>query len=129
VSIGALAVLTGATARRICVASFTSGVPVGLAVALRDGSIKCALVFYGAPEPALLQPGSPPIFAAKAGRDSEEINDAFDALHRRAQAIGADVQVVTHESACTASTCGITMLGRARSSDRRWRSCVPASKT
>jgi hypothetical protein len=87
----------GVDARRICVASFSGGVPVGLGVALRDGSIRCALVFYGAPEPALLQPDSPPIFAAKAGLDSEVINDAIDALHRRAQEIGARVQVVTHE--------------------------------
>jgi acetyl esterase/lipase len=88
----------GVTARRMCVASFSGGVPVGLAVALRDGSIKCALVFYGAPDAALLRPDSPPIFAAKAGLDSEEINEAIDALQRQAQEIGADVQVVTHET-------------------------------
>jgi dienelactone hydrolase len=86
----------GVDSRRICVASFSGGVPVGLDVALRDGSIACALVFYGAPEPALLRSDSPPIFAAKAGLDSEVINDAIDALHERAQEIGATVHVVTH---------------------------------
>jgi dienelactone hydrolase len=86
----------GVDARRICVASFSGGVPVGLGVALRDGSIKCALVFYGAPEPDLLQPDSPAIFAAKAGLDSDVINDAIDSLRRRAVEIGAHVQVVTH---------------------------------
>ena len=86
----------GVDPRRICVASFSGGVPIGLGVALRDGAIKCALVFYGAPEPALLRPDSPPIFAAKAGQDSEDINDAIDALRERAQEIGAAVQVVTH---------------------------------
>ena len=87
----------GVDARRICVASFSGGVPLGLGAALRDGSIKCALVFYGAPQPALLQSDSPPIFVAKAGLDSEVINDAIDAFQRRAQEIGASVQVVTHE--------------------------------
>jgi dienelactone hydrolase len=86
----------GVDKRRICIASYSGGVPAGLAVALRDGSIRCALIFYGAPEPRLLRPDSPPIFAAKAGLDSGFINDAVDALHRRAQEIGASVQVVTH---------------------------------
>jgi acetyl esterase/lipase len=86
----------GVDSRRICVASFSGGVPVGLGVALRDGSIKCALVFYGEPDPTLLRPDSPPIFAAKAGLDSEVINGAIDALQQRAQEIGATVQVVTH---------------------------------
>ena len=86
----------GVDSRRICVASFSGGVPVGLGVALRDGSLECALVFYGAPEPALLRSDSPPIFAAKAGLDSEVINGAIDALEQRAQEIGATVQVVTH---------------------------------
>ena len=86
----------GVDSRRICVASFSGGVPVGLGVALRDGSIECALVFYGAPEPALLRSDSPPIFAAKAGLDSEVINDAIDAMEQRAHELGATVQVVTH---------------------------------
>jgi dienelactone hydrolase len=78
------------------VASFSGGVPVGLDVALRDGSIACALVFYGAPEPALLRSDSPPIFVAKAGLDSKDITEAIDALQKRAQELGATVQVVTH---------------------------------
>jgi dienelactone hydrolase len=86
----------GIDRRRICVASFSAGVPVGLGVALRDRSIKCALVFYGPPEPSLLRTNSPPIFVAKAGLDSASINDAIDSLQRRAREIGANVQVVTH---------------------------------
>jgi dienelactone hydrolase len=86
----------GVDQRRICLASFSGGVPTGLAVALEDRSIRCALIFYGAPEPRRLRPDSPPIFAAKAGLDSEFINDAIDVLNRRAQEIGASVQVVIH---------------------------------
>jgi dienelactone hydrolase len=86
----------GVDSRRVCVASFSGGVPVGLGAALRDGAIECALVFYGAPEPALLRSDSPPIFVAKAGLDSKDINEAIDALQQRAQELGATVQVVTH---------------------------------
>jgi Dienelactone hydrolase family len=86
----------GVDSRRICVASFSGGVPVGLGVSLRDGAIKCALAFYGASEPALLRSDSPPIFVAKAGLDSKVINEAIDALQQRAQELGATVQVVTH---------------------------------
>jgi dienelactone hydrolase len=89
---GALGVDPG----RICIASFSGGVPIGLRVALLDGSIACALVFYGEPDPALLRAASPPIFAAKAGLDADYVNDALDRLRERALEIGATVELVTH---------------------------------
>jgi hypothetical protein len=44
----------------------------------------------------LLRRDSPPIFAARAGLDLDDVNDAADSLRRRALAIGADVRVVSH---------------------------------
>jgi dienelactone hydrolase len=79
-----------------CVASFSGGVEDGLAVALSDDRVGCALAFYGAPDAARLEPDSPSTFIAKAGFDSSHINDAIDAYVERAKTIGADVRLVVH---------------------------------
>jgi acetyl esterase/lipase len=86
----------GVDARRICVASFSGGVPIGFRVALRDPQIRCVLGFYGAPNPRLLRRGSPPVFIAKAGFDSRWINNAISAFKRRGVNVRASVRVVTH---------------------------------
>jgi predicted esterase len=74
----------GVDARRMCVASFSGGVPIGFRVALRDPRIRCVLGFYGAPSPRVLRRGRPPVFIAKAGLDSSRINSAISAFKRRA---------------------------------------------
>jgi acetyl esterase/lipase len=86
----------GVDGSRLCVASFSGGVAAGLTVALSDDRVRCALGFYGAPDPALLEPDSPPTFVAKAGLDASYINDAIDAYLARAKTIGADVRLVVH---------------------------------
>jgi acetyl esterase/lipase len=86
----------GVDPRRICVASFSGGVPLGFRVALRDARIRCVLGFYGAPTTRLLRRGGPPVFVAKAGLDSSTINNAIAAFKRRAVQLRAKVRVVTH---------------------------------
>jgi acetyl esterase/lipase len=88
----------GVDADRICVASFSGGVSAGLTAALRDERVRCALAFYGAPDPKVLRADSAPTFVAKAGLDSAFINGAIDAYVARAKAIGADVRLVVHPS-------------------------------
>jgi acetyl esterase/lipase len=90
------AVTLGVDARRICVASFSGGVPIGFRAALRDARIRCVLGFYGAPSPRLIRRGRPPVFIGKAGLDSSVINDAINAFKRRAVRLRAKVRVVTH---------------------------------
>jgi acetyl esterase/lipase len=89
----------GIDGSRLCVASFSGGVAAGLAAALTDGRVRCALAFYGAPDPARLEPDAPPTFIAKAGLDSSFINGAIDAYLARAKTIGADVRLVVHRRA------------------------------
>jgi dienelactone hydrolase len=89
----------GVDGSRLCVASFSGGVGAGLAAALSDDRVRCALALYGAPDPASLEPDSPPTFVAKAGRDSSYINEAIDAYVARAHALGADVRLVVHPRA------------------------------
>jgi dienelactone hydrolase len=86
----------GVDGRRLCVASFSGGVAPGLTAALGDDRVRCALVFYGAPDPRRLERRSPPTLVAKAGLDSSYINRAIDAYAARAKAIGADVRLVVH---------------------------------
>jgi dienelactone hydrolase len=89
----------GVDGSRVCVASFSGGVPAGLTVALTDGDVRCALAFYEAPDTAVLEADSPPTFIAKAGLDSSFSNDAIDAYVTRAQGLGADVQIAVHPQA------------------------------
>jgi acetyl esterase/lipase len=86
----------GVDGSRLCVASFSGGVAAGLTAALRDGRVRCALAFYGAPDPKVLRADSPPTFLAKAALDSSFVNDAIDAYVARAKAIAADVRLVVH---------------------------------
>jgi dienelactone hydrolase len=89
----------GVDGSRLCVASFSGGVAAGLTAALGDDRVRCALAFYGAPDPARLDRRSPPTFVAKAGLDSSYINRAIDAYVARAKARGADVRLVVHPRA------------------------------
>ena len=86
----------GVDGGRLCVASFSGGVAAGLTAALRDGRVRCALAFYGAPDPRVLSADSPPTFVAKAALDSPFVNDAIDAYVKRAKTVGADVRLVVH---------------------------------
>jgi dienelactone hydrolase len=89
----------GVDGRRLCVASFSGGVAAGLTVAVRDSAVRCALAFYGAPDPKPLEHDSPPTFVAKGGLDNSFINNAINAYVARAKAIGADVRLVVHPRA------------------------------
>jgi acetyl esterase/lipase len=89
----------GIDGSRVCVASFSGGVAAGLAAALADDRMRCALAFYGAPDPTRLEPDSLPTFIAKAGLDSSFINGAIDNYLARAKALGADVRLVVHRRA------------------------------
>jgi dienelactone hydrolase len=86
----------GIDPKRLCLASFSLGVPVGLDVGLRDRRLRCLLVFYGPPDAALLRADSPTTLIAKAGLDDATINGAIDAYVARARAIGADVRMLVH---------------------------------
>lgn len=86
----------GVDSTRLCIASFSAGVPTGLAVALRDGDLRCVLAFYGPPDETLVRSDSLPTFIAKAGLDADWINAAIDAYAERAKALGADVRVAVH---------------------------------
>jgi hypothetical protein len=86
----------GVDPHRLCLASFSAGVPIGQAVALADRRLRCALVFYGPPPVGLLRRDSPPTLIAKAGLDDPAIDGAIDAYAARAAKLGADVRVLVH---------------------------------
>jgi dienelactone hydrolase len=81
---------------RLCLASFSLGVPIGLHVALTDRHLRCVLLFYGPPTESRLRSDAPPTLIAKAGLDDPTINEAIDRYLTRARARGADVRVITH---------------------------------
>jgi acetyl esterase/lipase len=89
----------GVDGSRLCVASFSGGVAAGLTAAVGDDRVRCALAFYGAPDAAVLERGSPATFVAKAALDSSFISNAIDAYLTRAKSIGADVRLVVHPRA------------------------------
>jgi dienelactone hydrolase len=86
----------GVDGRRICIASFSLGVPTGQQVARTDGHVRCALIFYGPPDASLLRAGSPPTLIAEAGRDDPSINQAIGTYLDRAHGLGADVRLLVH---------------------------------
>ena len=86
----------GVAGDRLCVASFSAGVELGMAVALADERVRCALGFYGAPDAGLVRADMAPVFLAKAGLDSDDINAAIDRFVAQAQTLGARVRLVVH---------------------------------
>jgi dienelactone hydrolase len=86
----------GVDATRLCVASFSAGVPIGMQVALTDGHLRCALAFYGPADPGALAADSPPTLIAKAGLDDPAAKSAIDAYVARARMVGAEVRLLVH---------------------------------
>jgi len=86
----------GIDATRLCLASFSFGVPIGLHAALADRHLRCVLLFYGPPPGDEPRADAPPTLIAKAGLDDPTINEAIDRYLARARAAGASVRLMTH---------------------------------
>lgn len=111
----------GIDTTRTCIWSGSAGVPFGFVAALDQPSVRCQVAFYGpmdlrvdesrtAGEAAVddlaeyspitqlerRRGAIPPLFIAKAALDRPGINDSIDAFVRRAEELGAQVQLEIH---------------------------------